>query len=337
MRFFFGAKNKSQPSAPIPRVAQPQPEADPLPSAPSTQELQMPSAAEATQPSQKEILRVLTEISNSSTKPVVMAATGPLPLTVQSAAADAGKAEAEKKEKVRDISLYKSLLAGLYDGVLIFDAKGYVIASNQRIMQFMGYDEEELWNMPCDKLISAVTPRVLAKITAYVEAGRFTVVNADCRRKDGTVFPAEIAISRIRFLQDGDFIFSIRNLDRREKARMRHELECDALRYSCSGIAVCTLEGLIEYVNPTFVRLLNVPGEQVVIRRSIGQFCVSPEAALDLVHITVTEGFWFGRLELRAQDGIVRTFIATGGLCPAKHDVPARIVLTLTALPKTIT
>ncbi len=238
--------------------------------------------------------------------------------------------------KAREIALYQALLSGLYDGVLILDAKGHVIASNRRIEQFTGYSEAELWNMPCDQLIAAMTPRVLAKITAYIEAGRFTVVNAECRRKDGTPFSAEIAISRIHFLQPGDFVFSIRNLDRREKARLRHELEIDALRHAGAGMAVCSLEGMIEYANPAFVRLLNVPGEKDLLSQRLDDVCVAPEAAAALRRETAAHGFWYGRLDLRTLDGVVRPVIATTGLSPAKQAAPARLVLTLTDVPGTI-
>lgn len=319
MRFFFGTKAKPTPLA-----------ASPLPPPPRPRVTTPPPPVTATS---TPVPRVkIMESQAPAPEPLER----PLPDAPAAPPASDTASAPTANEKTRDISLYKALLSGLYDGVLIFNAKGFVIASNQRINQFLGYTESELWNMSCDQLIVAITPRILAKIIAYVESGRFTVVNTDCRRKDGTVFPAEIAISRIHFLQDGDFIFSIRNLDRREKARVRHELESNALRHACSGIAVCNLEGQIEYANPAFASLLNAQEEKDVVRRSIGEFCVSPETALVLTRATITQGFWFGRLDLRMQDGMARAVIATGGICPAKNDSPAHIVLTLTALPKTI-
>lgn len=253
----------------------------------------------------------------------------PVPVPGQGAGPEAGG-------KARDISMFQALLSGLYDGVLILDAKGFVIACNQRIAQFTGFTEAELWNMPCSDLIASLTPRVLAKITAYVESGRFTVVNADCRRKDGEVFSAEIAISRIHFLNEGDFVFSIRNLDRRAKARLRHELEMDALGHAMSGVSVCALDGTIEYANPSFARLLNAGNEKDLVRRNIADFLASRETAAAIANQAAAQGFWLGRLDLQTLGGLSRAAVVSVGLCPAKSDAPARLVLTLTPLPAAV-
>jgi len=163
----------------------------------------------------------------------------PCPPPVSAQDASARVDPVAEKEKLRDRSLFKALLSGLYDAVLVFDTRGFVIESNKRAEQFFGYGESEMWNLPCDKLFSAVNARILTKIRTYAEAGRFMVVNAMCARKDGSTFPAEIAISRINLLNDGDLIFSIRNLERREKARERHEMELDALQYAGAATVVC--------------------------------------------------------------------------------------------------
>ncbi len=315
MRFFFGPKAippQPETSPPSPAL---QPRVVPAPMPP-------PRAVPAPAPQPQEAPPAAPRPPESFPSAPVCAA------PVAAPAAAGGKARA--------IALYQALLSGLYDGVLIVDAKGHVMASNQRILHFTGFTEAELWNMPCDRLIAAMTPRVLAKITAYVEAGRFTVVNAECRRKDGAVFSAEIAISRIHFLNEGDFVFSIRNLDRREKARLRHELEIDALTCAGAGIAVCSLDGIIEYGNPALLELLQLPEEKDMVRRPVADCCAAPDAARALLRDTVAQGFGFGRLDLKTRDGGSRPVIVTAGVCPAKPDAPARLVLTLTALPKSI-
>jgi PAS domain-containing protein len=178
--------------------------------------------------------------------------------------------------------------------------------------------------------------RVLSKLRTYANAGRFTVVNATCTRKDGTTFPAEIAVSQINLLNEGDFIFSIRNLERREKARERHEMEIDALEYAGAGIVVCRADGLIAFANPAFVRLLRLAESKDVLNHFIGDFCTSYEAANALMKTPSAHGSWFGRLELRVATGETVETLATATQSQRKKEGAANIVLTLTPLPKAV-
>lgn len=238
--------------------------------------------------------------------------------------------------KARDISLFKSLLSGLYDGVLILDAKGAVINSNRRAEFFLGYTEQELWGMQCEELVVGINARVLYKLHAHAEEGRFTVVNATCKRKDGTTFPAEIAISRIRLLNEGDLIFSIRNIERREKVREHRGLEEEAMRNTGASVAVCSLEGAIEFANPAFVRLLGLAEDQDVLKHMIGDFCASYEQVNAMMHAPSSQGSWLGTLELVTPKGARREVLASAALSQLHRGAAARIVLTMIPVPKAV-
>ncbi len=239
-------------------------------------------------------------------------------------------------QKNRDIALYKSLLGGLYDGVLVLDPTGVVIASNHRAEQFLGYSEPELWGMSCEELIIGINARVLHKLHTHAEEGRFTVVNGTCKRKDTTTFPAEIAISRIRFFNDGDLIFSIRSIERREKVREQRGLEEEAIRSSGAGIVVCSIEGAIEYVNAAFMKLLNLASEQDIIKHMIGDFCTSYEQVNTMMHTPSTQGNWQGTLELVTPKGGKREVMCIAALSQAHRGAAPRIVLTVIPLPKAV-
>lgn len=238
--------------------------------------------------------------------------------------------------KQRDISLYRSLLGGLYDGVLVLDPKGVVIASNRRSEQFLGYSEQELWGMSCEELIAGINARVLHKLHAHAEEGRFTVVNGTCKRKDATTFPAEIAISRIHFLNEGDLIFSIRSIERREKVRAQRGLEEEAIQSSGAGIVVCSIEGTIEFANPAFVKLMNMASEQDILKHMIGDFCTSYEQVNTMMHAPSSQGNWQGTLELVTPKGAKREVMSIAALSQAHRGAAPRIVLTVIPLPKAV-
>jgi PAS domain S-box-containing protein len=238
-----------------------------------------------------------------------------------------------ERNKAHEITLYKSLLSGLYDGILIFDAKGSVIGSNQRAELFLGYTETEVWGMACQDLVAGINTRMLHKLHEHAQSGRFTVVSATCKRKDGTTFPAEIAISRIRLLQEGDLIFSIRNLERREKAREGREMSDEAVRGSGAGIAICSTDGIIKFVNPALLKLLDMPDEATVLRRMIGDFCTSDESVRAMIHSPSAQGVWQGTIELRTPKGLCRKVLLVAALSAGRHGAAPHLVLTMIPLP----
>ena len=238
----------------------------------------------------------------------------------------------EEKERWGDRSLYKSLLAGLYDAILILDRRGATIGSNGRAESFFGYDQAELWNKPCTEMISAITPRILTKIQMHAENGRFTVVSAACTRKDGSTFPAEIAISKIDLLNEGDLILSVRNQERRAKANEARKLEQAALTSAGAGIVVCRTDGMIEMINPATTKLLQLESSADACQRFIGDFCTSHEAASALMRTPSAQGNWLGEMEIVTGKGIVRKVLATAALSDEKKQ-RKHIVVTLTPIP----
>ncbi len=234
-----------------------------------------------------------------------------------------------KLDRSRDRSLYQAILSSLYDAVVIVDSKGFIIASNGRAEQFFGYSAEDFWNLPCGDLITGLNALVLAKIRDHVANGRFTVINANCLRKDGGAFPAEIAISSIHYLNAGDLLMTVRSLERRKKAEERRELELDAARHTCIGLMVCNREGLIEHVNPACVRLLQFENEHQINRRFLGDFCESLKAAEQMLRAPSAGSNWFGRASFRSGRDRSLEFTVTSAMCPARKDVADRVVISL--------
>lgn len=266
-----------------------------------------------------------------ATPPAAPSAPSPVPVQVSAPSTAAANAK-----KGRDISLYRNLLAGLYDGLLIMDSKGNITGSNQRAEFFLGYSEQELWGMQSEELIIGINAKVLYKLQANAESGRFTMVNGTCKRKDGTTFPAEIAISRVRMFNEGDLIFSIRNIERKEKSREHREMSVEAIRYAGAGILVCSTEGIIEFVNPAFLKLMNVDDEHEVLKHTIGDFCPSYEGINAMIHAPSTHGIWVGNLELVTPKGTKREVSVTAALSQIRRGGIQRLILTMTPVPKSI-
>ncbi len=274
--------------------------------------------------------------ATSITPAAPAAAKMPMPAAGLTPAAAPRPMESSSPGRTADISLYKNLLAGLYDGILIFDAKGAVIGSNQRAEQYFGYTSQDLWGLQCEELVVGINARLLYKLRANAEAGRFTVVNGKCKRKDGSTFPAEIAISRIHLLHDGDFIFTIHNVERRERVKDQREMSTEAVRSAGAGIVVCTQDGAIEFANPAFLKILNIENDQMVLKRLIADFCNSYETVFSMLHAPSTQGSWMGVLRLATPKGVTCDVMVSSALSQERRGGEARLVLTMMPIPKSI-
>jgi PAS domain S-box-containing protein len=153
-------------------------------------------------------------------------------------------------------SLYKQLLGGLYDAVLITDPKGHVIDINTRVTNFFNFTREETWDLPISTLIPGVNTALISRIRQGLSGERFVLIDGQCVRKDRSTFAAEIAISSIDLVNDGDLVFSIRNVERRS-AQMQKLKSCqNLLNHVPTAAAACDSEARIKVANAALARLL---------------------------------------------------------------------------------
>ena len=254
-------------------------------------------------------------------------APGLTPMKVPMGASPPGRGDSPAQNRARDRSLYKAILASLYDAILIVDEKGSVIGSNARAEAFLGYSESQLWGRPCVDFITGFNPLVLAKIREHVSTGRFTMLSAHCVRKDGSHFPAEIALSMIHYLNATDLLLSIRNMERRKRAREQRHFEQDACKYAQVALMICNREGLIEYVNPACMRLLHREKGEEVLGHSLGEFCESASAVEQILHAPSDQISWKGKVRLRAgREQTVECNISAGYIPPRKDGISGVIL-----------
>lgn len=128
--------------------------------------------------------------------------------------------------------LFRELLRGLYDAVLICDRECRVVETNARAEKLLRADASALKGRPLSQLILNFDPAMMTRIERRLQRGRFTVLEAYCSRDDHTTFPAEIAISRINLTDAGEFVFSIRNIEWRKRTEeaIRREAEAQMAR-----------------------------------------------------------------------------------------------------------
>lgn len=113
---------------------------------------------------------------------------------------------------------YKRLLQSIYDAVLVTDMKGRIIDFNSRSVDFFRCTEDALEGTQVVGLVSGGDTSLLTEIRHNLRDHRYTLIEAHCVRRDGTIFPSEIAVNRIELSGDGQLCFFIRDISVRKRA-----------------------------------------------------------------------------------------------------------------------
>lgn len=173
---------------------------------------------------------------------------------------------AKQTEQVR--SRYEELLESVYDAAIIASPSGKVIEVNGRAIEFLGYAREVLCGgMAMTDVLDGADEQVMRAISETLLTERFALLQAFCRRQDGSLFPAEIAVNRLS-MDNVRLCFFIRDVSVRYQMEQQLRVEHAAIQICASGIAICSTEGILDYVNPAFAALVGaaedaLPGNDI--------------------------------------------------------------------------
>ena len=165
-------------------------------------------------------------------------------------------------------SLYRQLMAGLYDAILVTDPNGHVIELNPRALEYFLYSQEELWDKPVATLIPGVTPRMIERIRKGLDDARHIMLDARCQRRDGSLFAAEVTISVIDLTNSGDLVFTVRDTERRRKQWQILRSAANAFANAQSACFVCDGARVFRSVNRAFLEMFDARDEAAVLGRT---------------------------------------------------------------------
>jgi PAS domain S-box-containing protein len=142
----------------------------------------------------------------------------------------------------------------------------------------------------------------MKSITETLAQERFALLQAYCRRRDGSSFPAEIAVSRL----SGNkvrFCFFIRDISVRHQTEEMLRTEHVAIQTCGSGIAITDVDGLLAYVNPAFARLIGSDSEGL-LHEDIRTVLAGSDALTELIESALNDDqSWMSEIEITNTDG----------------------------------
>ena len=125
---------------------------------------------------------------------------------------------------------YDKLLESVYDGVLITDRKGIVLDFNNRAAEFFQLEEKQLIGLPAIELISGADESLMETVLVNHGRNRYTLIEARCRRADGTTFHAEIAANPVDLDTAGQLCFFVRDVTVRRQTMEALEAAVERLQ-----------------------------------------------------------------------------------------------------------
>lgn len=129
----------------------------------------------------------------------------------------AGTVQAKLSES--EYRLYSQFMLGIYDAVIIADLAGNIVDGNGRAAEFFRCDIGELCKLGVLEIFYGFDELVLDRICRNLDkGGRFALVESYCCRRDKTLFPSEIAVSRLELGQEEHLCFFVRDITKRREA-----------------------------------------------------------------------------------------------------------------------
>jgi len=200
-------------------------------------------------------------------------------------------------------SRYQELLQSVYDAALVTNVFGKITDANVRAVEFLHFSREELCAMQVFDIISGADRTLMQTLCQGLENERFTLIQAYCRRRDGSLFPAEIAVNKLHFGQMY-LCFFIRDISVRKKAEDLLRTEHVAIQNAGNGIAISTIEAKLEYVNPALSDMLGYSSTEDLEGTGLRDLLVDHTAVDELTNLVLTsEQKWMSETALRRQDG----------------------------------
>ena len=139
------------------------------------------------------------------------------PAAEQQQPAEEPPAPAEAKGPTQR-ELYRSLMDALYDAVLLVDDKGHVVDSSIRVEHVFGYTPGDMWDMSLSQLIRGFTPVIFTQLAQPLSENRPVIMSGRGVRKDGSLFDAEVSVSKVKLLRNDTMLFAVRDVTRRNES-----------------------------------------------------------------------------------------------------------------------
>lgn len=195
------------------------------------------------------------------------------------------------------------VLDSVYDAALLTELSGAIRHANERAQNFFLYDENELLRMNALDLISGVHEGLISEIVRVLQSGQYVILDAYGLRRDGSLFPVEIA-ANILIFDRMMLCLMIRDVSVRKESELRLLTVHNAIRQAFTGIGVTDQEGALIFTNPAMRRFWAGDDERSIEDVNFRTLWADPLKAEEVLYAVLVERkAWRGEIVARGFDG----------------------------------
>jgi PAS domain S-box-containing protein len=159
---------------------------------------------------------------------------------------------------------YRQVVSTSTDAIMLFDAETRrFVEINKACEELYGYSREEFLNLKLTD-ITAEPEKTRESIEQAISGRLHRIPIRYHRKKDGTVFPAEISASTFEFRGRRILCGVIRDITERKKAEERIQALSSAIEQSIDGIAIADLEPRLLYVNKAYALMHGFSPQEMI-------------------------------------------------------------------------
>lgn len=246
-----------------------------------------------------------------------------------------------------DGTLVRAILANVAEPLLLFDEAGRIVGCNPAAERLFGYPADEVIGQPRSILLGDAYPReplpgMARRRPASTPDLRGKADYAagfrhewECRRRDGSTFPAEARIVLLPFAERLWYVASVRDVAGRRAAEATLARQAALLREQAQlldlthdALITCDMLGLIVSWNPGAVALYGWTSDEArdrpVHELLASRFPESPGAAENQL---LRSGSWEGALRQERRDGVAVIVASRWAIRRDPQGVPVGIAM----------
>ena len=214
----------------------------------------------------------------------------------------------EREQRDRD-AIYHAIFDGSRDGIIITSAIDRRFHhANPAICAMLGYRPEELMQMGVEDIHPPIEmPHVQAAFERSLRGETQGTIELLVRRKDGSVFSAEISLTLIHLIDQAYLVGIFRDVSARKETERRLRLNAAVFDNALEGITITDSNGTILDVNDGFTAITGFMREEVLGKNSSILKSGLHDAAFytTLWREIKTHGHWGGEIWNRHKNGDV--------------------------------
>ena len=170
------------------------------------------------------------------------------------------------------------------DGIFIETVEGIIIECNTAGAKMFGYTKEEMIGLTIADLVPEEFANILPKVITEKETSHDKFVPRINKKKDGTIFPTEIATKLVNIGGKPKLIVYIRDITKRKEAEKKlkktRKMFASLFKSSPEAALYHDEEGCIININPRFTELFGYTLEEIR-GRNIDEGMIYPENKIE--------------------------------------------------------